>query len=255
VLQQRPNSWVTYNQLGYTLHQQGKYQEALDKFRVASLAAPKSVMALGNMGEACLQVGKFEEGLGYLKKSAALDPTWDVAVSNISSALRYQGKYEEALPYARRATVLNSADDFNWQELGDCYSSLPRHQKEARNAYLRAAQEAERHLQTDGADGPTWMRLALYRIKTGNSREADALVKKAASLGASDVDSQICKARILELLGRRDQALATLSACFRRGVTTFDIALLPDLESLRGDVRYQEMARLRTQAAPVSHPS
>ena len=255
VLQQRPNSWVTYNQLGYTLHQQGKYQEALEKFRVASLAAPKSVMALSNMGEACLQVGKFEEGLGYLKKSAALDPTWDVAVSNISSALRYQGKYEEALPYARRATVLNSADDFNWLELGDCYSSLPHRQKDARNAYLRAAQEAERHLQTDGADGPAWMRLALYRIKTGNSREADALVKKAASLGANDVDSQICKARILELLGRRDQALATLSACFQRGVTTFDIALLPDLEFLRGDVRYQEMARLRTQAAPVSHPS
>ena len=85
------------------------------------------------------------------------------------------------------------------------------------------------------------MLLALYQVKSGTPQDALSLMKKAEALGADDMDSQLFKARILELIGKRDEALATLAVCFRRGATSLQFAPFPDMDSLRRDPRYQEM--------------
>jgi eukaryotic-like serine/threonine-protein kinase len=188
-----------------------------------------------------------------LKKSLALQPDLSEAAASISLALRYQGKYEEALPFALKAVELNPANDTNWLELGDCYSSLHNRQSEAKSAYLRAAKEAEWHLRTDAADGPSWMLLALYQVKSGNTQNAISFIKKAESLGADDMDSQLCKARTLELLGRRDEALATLATCFRKGATALQVTPYPDLQSLRKDPRYREISQSTAPVTAVSN--
>jgi eukaryotic-like serine/threonine-protein kinase len=242
VLQERPNAWVAYNEWGVVLNGLGRYQEAIEKFRAASLAAPGNSQAFGNLGGAYLQVGDFAQATEALKESLTLKPN-DLAAVNASLALRYQGKLGEALPFAQQAVQLNPAEDTNWLELGECYSSLRDRESEAKAAYLRAAQQAQEHLRTDATDGASWMLLALYQVKSGNPHNALALMKKAESLGASDMDSQLFKARILELLGNRDAALATLSICFRKGATSLQFAPFPDMGSLRRDPRYLAMVR------------
>jgi serine/threonine protein kinase/tetratricopeptide (TPR) repeat protein len=243
VLKERPNDWTAYNDLGFALHEQGKYQESIQAFRAASLAAPRSSMALSHLGAEYLQVGEFAEATESLKRSIDLDPGSADSVANMSLALRYQGKYEEALGFALKSVELNPADDANWLELGECYSSLHGRQKEAKAAYVMAAKEAEKHLQTDAADGPGWMLLALYRVKLGDFQNAPLLIKKAESLGVDDLDSQLYKARILELLGKREEALEALKVCFRKGATALQITPFPDLQSLRADPRYLELTR------------
>ena len=42
--EERPNSWVTYNELGSFLQEQGRFQEAIQAFREASSAAPASAL-------------------------------------------------------------------------------------------------------------------------------------------------------------------------------------------------------------------
>lgn len=242
VLQERPNAWIAYNEWGVVLNGLGKYQEAIEKFRAASLAAPGNSQAFGNLGGAYLQVGDFAQATEALEKSLALKSN-DLAAVNASLALRYQGKFTEALSFAQQAVHLNPTEDTNWLELGECYSSLRNRQSEARAAYLRAAEEAQKHLRTDATDGPSWMLLALYQVKSGTPQNALALVRKAESLGAGDMDSQLYKARIFELLGNREAALATLSVCFRRGATSLQFAPFPDMDSLRRDPRYLAMAR------------
>jgi serine/threonine protein kinase/tetratricopeptide (TPR) repeat protein len=241
VLKERPNSWVTYNEFGSFLQEQGRYQEAIRAFRDASAAAPGSALALCSLGTAYLQTGDFAAAIETLKKSLTLAPNADYAIVNISLAFRYQGKYEDALPYALKAVQLGPGSDANWLELGDCYSSIHNHQSEAKSAYLQAAKQAEQHLQTDATDGPTWMLLALYQVKSGNTQNALSLMQKAESLGAGDMDSQIYKARILELLEKRDAALATLAACFQKGASALQIAPFPDMQALRSDPRYKQM--------------
>jgi tetratricopeptide (TPR) repeat protein len=241
VLKEHPNHWLAYNELGFGLEGQGRYQEAVKAFRAASLAAPRNSMALSNLGGEYLQIGEFAEALETLQRCLVMDPKSDYAAGYISLAMRYQGKYEAALPFARKAVELNPALDTNWLELADCYASLGNHQSAAKDAYSRASKEAERHLSTDATDGPSWMLLALYKVKSGSPQIAPSLIEKAESLGARDVESQIYKARILDLLGKREEALTTLAACLRKGATELQIVPFPDLQSLRKDPRYRQL--------------
>jgi serine/threonine protein kinase/tetratricopeptide (TPR) repeat protein len=251
-LKEHPNYWLAYNELGFGLHGQAKYREAIQAFRAASLAAPKRAMALSNLGGEYLQIGDFAEGLENIKRSMALDPDSDLAAANTSLALRYQERNEQALPFARRAVQLNPALDTNWLELADCLSSLRNHGREAKDAYARAAKEAERHLLTDPTDAPSWMLLALYKVKLGSPQNAPLLIMRAESLGARDMDSQIYKVRILELLGKRDEALTTLAACSRKGATDFQVVPFPDMQPLRKDPRYRQMMHTTTLTSVAS---
>ena len=63
-LKEHPNYWLAYNELGFGLHGQARYQEAIQAFRAASLAAPKNSMASSNLGGEYLQIGEFAEALG-----------------------------------------------------------------------------------------------------------------------------------------------------------------------------------------------
>lgn len=242
VLAVRPNYWVAYNELGVAFNSQGKYSDAIDQFQSACVAAPGSSMAFSNLGTVYMQLGHFPEAVQYLKQSLALKPN-ALAASNISGALRAQGKATDALPFAQKAVELDPADDWNWLELADCYSSLPGHQNSAKEAYRKAASAVENPLRIDSSDGASWMRFALYQVKSGRPQGALMLIKKAETFGASDMDSQLCKARILELLGRREDALAVLKTCFLNGATDFQVSSAPDLRSLQRDPRYQRLLR------------
>ena len=241
VLNEHPNFWMAYNELGFGLHGQARYKESIQAFRAASLAAPGSSLSLSNLGVEYLQIGEFADGTEALRRAFAIDPASGDTAANLSLALRYQGKFKEALAFARQAVKLNPAADTSWLELGDCYSSLPNHQRAAKDAYVRAAKEAGEHLITDYTDGPGWMLLALYNVKSGTPQSALSLVDRAEALGAHDMDSQVYKARVLEVLGHRDQALTTLAACFRKGAGDLQVVPCPDLQSLRKDSRYGQM--------------
>ena len=249
VLQERPNYWLAYHELAAAFYEQGKYQQAIEKFRAATLAAPGNSWAFANLGAAYLEIGDFEQATDSLKKSLALNPSDDLATVNTSFALRSEGKPVEALLYAQKAVQLNPTEDTNWLELGECYSSLRNRENDAKAAYLRAAQEAERHFRTDPTDGASLMLLALYRVKSGAHQNTLSLIKKAELLKAEDINSQLFKARILELLGKRDEALATLAVCFREGATSLQFASFPDMESLRRDPRYREIVQSNSPAA------
>jgi len=237
----RPNFWVNYNQLANVYHMQGKFPEAIRAFRIASAAAPANAMSLTSLGTEYLQTGDLSAAMESFRKSLTLAPNSDIVLRFASLAMRYQGKYQEALPYALKATQVNPGSDESWLELGECYSSMRNRQNEAKNAYLRAAKEAEHRLQTNPADGFVWMSLALYRVKSGRPNDALPLIQKAESLGPVEMDSQLYKGRILELLGKRDEALTTFRACFEKGATPFEVLSFPDMQALQRDPRYRQM--------------
>jgi eukaryotic-like serine/threonine-protein kinase len=237
VLKQRPNYWLAYNELGMNYNSQGNYPKALEAFRAASLAAPKNTLAMGNVASLCFQLGRFDDAIETAKKSMAIEPN-DVAAVTMADVLRAQRKYAEALQWALLAVKLNPAEGTNFLELGDCYSRIHGHSADAKNAYQSASRIQEQQMQTDPTNGPGWMLLALYRLKSSQPGNASALMKKAESLNAADLYSQLFKVRILELLGARDQALATLESCMQRGATSYQVDASVDLDSLRNDPRY-----------------
>jgi hypothetical protein len=77
------------------------------------------------------------------------------------------------------------------------------------------------------------MVLALCSAKNGEPDKALTLIAKAESFHAKDMQSQLYKVRILELAGRRYDALATIASCLSQGPTRFQIESMPDIEKLR----------------------
>jgi eukaryotic-like serine/threonine-protein kinase len=240
VINLRPNYWAGHNEFGVLLNDEGKYSQAITEFRAASLASPQNTMATNNIAAIDLQLGKTAEAVEQLKKTLA-QRTTALASGTMAAALRSQGKASDALIFAQKSVALEPSDCENWMELGDCYSVLRGHGADAKKAYAEAARVEEEELQTNPTDGPAWMLLALARAKSGSPEQSLAMIQKADSMFAGDMDSQLNKARTLEVLGRREDALKTLASCFKRGATDFQIQLMPDMGPLRSDPRYRDV--------------
>jgi eukaryotic-like serine/threonine-protein kinase len=236
----RPNYWLAHNEWGAVLEDQGKYSQALLEFRSASLAAPKNAFALKNVGSAYLELGKIPEALQCLNVSFNIKQG-DMAAIGLAEAFRVQRKYPEAIDYAQKAVKVNPNEPENWLELGDVYSSSGRFRAEAKTAYEQAAATQDEKLRTSPKDGPGWMLMALCNAKVGEPEKALTLIAKAESFYADDMGSQLFKVRILELAGRREDALATITRCLRRGPTLFRVESMPDLEMLRNSAEFKRI--------------
>jgi tetratricopeptide (TPR) repeat protein len=232
VFKLRPNYWLAHNEWGAVLEDKGDYSGALSEFQAASLAAPRNALALKNVGSAYLELGKIPEALQSLNASFTLNPD-DKAAMALAEAFRVQHKYPEAIEYAQKAVNLNPNELDNWLELGDVYASAGRSGTDAIAAFRQAAATQEEKLLTSPKDGPGWMVLALCSAKNGEPDKALTLIAKAESFHAKDMQSQLYKVRILELAGRRYDALATIASCLSQGPTRFQIESMPDIEKLR----------------------
>ena len=239
-LQLRPNDWVAHNELGTLFYAEGKYLLALSEFRTAALASPKDVLTQSNVGFMYLVLGRVSEALEKLKLSLSLRRT-AFACSSMSAALRSQHSAASALSFAREATTLDAGDSTAWLELGDCESMIAGHKNEARKAYAEAASVQREALEANRADGPGWILLGLCEAKTGASQDARTHLRMGDSLPSGDIETQMFKARLLETLGEHDAAFTTIASCLHRGATTVQVDLMPEMEQLKADPRYQEI--------------
>jgi tetratricopeptide (TPR) repeat protein len=235
----RPNYWLVYNEFGVLLSTQGEYVEAIEEFRAATLLAPLRAEAFSNLGAMFLKVGRFAEARDQFETSLRLKPMGDV-YANLSISLLSLGKYPEAAKFSRRALDLNSGNDLYWMCFADSYDAM-KLEGQARESYQRAATETERLLDRGGPDGAALRRLALYKAKLGKPEEALELLRKADDLKVSDIESKLVKARVLELLGRRNDALTTIADCLGHGGTRYDVELTPDLGKLQNDPEYERI--------------
>ena len=234
----RPNYWLAHEELGIALGWEGKYAKAAEEFRAASVAAPKQLYPLANLSSMYLQMGKLDDGLQIANRAWSLAPN-AIAAHCMAAAFRYKRSYAEALSYALQATKLSPDYSEKWIELGDCCSFVKNKKKIADDAFARTGKLEEQTLQTNPTDGPAWMKLSLAQAKAGDLEKSLKSIRKADENYADDLDSQLLKVRVLELLGRRDEALATAARSLSRGAGRIQFEVMPDTADLRNDVRFQ----------------
>lgn len=105
-LARNPGCWMAHNNLGSTLVEAGRAEEALAHFQRAIALRPRYAEAENNLGEALTRLGKPAEALAPLERAIALQPRYAEARNNLGVALLSLGRADEGVAQIAEALRL-----------------------------------------------------------------------------------------------------------------------------------------------------
>ena len=103
----------------------GRYDEAIERIRIALELEPLSRIINGNYGQWLSVAGRYEEAHEQLRKTSELDPAWAMAHWLVGQNYARQGLFSEAVPHYEQAVMLD--DSPHWIGfLGQAYAKSGR---------------------------------------------------------------------------------------------------------------------------------
>jgi hypothetical protein len=102
-----PDNYVAQVQLGNALAEQGRFAEAIDRYRAALRVKPDLAEAHGNLGALLAQEGRLDEAIAEYAEALRLNPNLADAHNNLGVALAAQGQVELAIRHYAEALRLN----------------------------------------------------------------------------------------------------------------------------------------------------
>jgi len=94
------------NQLGNTLKQEGKLDQAIDNYKEAITCQPKLSQALINIASAFLQKGQINDAIKTYSQTINYYPNWPQAHWQLGTALWHSGNYTNAINSYKKAITL-----------------------------------------------------------------------------------------------------------------------------------------------------
>ncbi len=242
VVRLRPNYWLAYNDLGYCLFKQTRYQEAADAFAQGAAVAPRVALPLTNLGTAYLLMHKDKDAEDAFRRSLERAPN-ELAYSNMGSLAFRQGHYKKAIEDYSEAIRLNPKNHRTWRNLADSYSMVGDSKKHM-ESYAKGAEILSDTVRVNPKPGGNWATLSFYHAKLGRKSDAEADLKAADQRGL-DQRGQFTKAQTLAVLGRKQEALDLVLKLIDQGLSTLDVDLALDLRQVRGDPKYRRRIAAR----------
>jgi serine/threonine-protein kinase len=144
------------------------------------------------------------------------------------------------VPWFEKATGLQPRDDKLWRNLGDAYSRVPALASKSAAAYGTAIKLAHQRLDLNPRSADALTALALYCAKAGDRANALSTARRASELPLGS-EMYLRLADTYEILGDRDQALASLGTGMAHGLGRKQIEEDADLEPLTRDSRYRNL--------------
>jgi tetratricopeptide (TPR) repeat protein len=190
--------------------------------------------AYGQLATAYLAKGDLRQAETAFRKALELDTRFTYDWYRLGHVLRLQGRFDEARQAYRRVL------DINPEEISAHYEAG------AVSQLMGDDTAARQHLQTvitkslatlkSSPTGERYLELAAAYARTGARARADATVQQAAAL---TTNLPVERAGVLALLGRDDEAMATLTAAVDGGYrNAFWLRACTDLHALQNDARF-----------------
>jgi tetratricopeptide (TPR) repeat protein len=101
LLVQHPNSGILWKALGVSLRNQGK--DSLQACARAAALLPDDFEVHSNLGTTLLDIGRADEAVASFRRSLAIKPDYADAHSNLGNALRILGRLEDSVKSCRQA--------------------------------------------------------------------------------------------------------------------------------------------------------
>jgi tetratricopeptide (TPR) repeat protein len=195
-----PEGFETVTNLGVTLLRQGHYQEAIAQSEKALRLRPDLYKARITIATALFQLGRFEEAVAEFQEVLRYKPEHAESEFNLATSLYRLGRTREALAHYRKAIALQPD---NWQAhhyAGHQHCLLGEFE-----AGIRCYDEVLR-LRPDYAEAQRFRAKALRELSRP-AQAADAY-RAALRIDAADVLASFGLAECLEQMGDRNGAIA-----------------------------------------------
>jgi len=235
-----PTYWSAQTALGNFLFRQGRAAEAVPVYRRVTELVPASPLAHNNLGAAYLMTARFAQAAVAFERSLAIDPTRS-AYSNLGTVYYFLGRYADAARMFTRGTELAAQDHRVWGNLADALWQIPASRAEARADYRHASALAQRSLEVNPKDAISWMQLAFYCARAGDTGPVDRYASRALELGADDEYVRYYAALVALERGDAGAAMDALGRAVQLGYAPQLIRAAPDFVSLRSDARFRKL--------------
>ncbi|UFS72425.1 tetratricopeptide repeat protein [Geomonas sp. RF6] len=184
---------------GNTFFREGKFQEAVDRYRAALEREPLFAEAHFNLGCALDRGGDPASALPHFMQAVSLRRDWGEARFNLGCTLARLGKVQEALPQLQAAAAISPANPGIRNNLGLTLSLLGRNE-EAEAAFLEALRLDPRYAQAHN-------NLSVLYERFGRTSEAITAAEGALRLNPAFPEALNSLANALKAQGRAQDAL------------------------------------------------
>ena len=106
-LRKAPAYWVPHMNLGLTMAQQGKIEEAIFYYRESLRLNPNSVHTHNNLGVVLLERGQIGDAIGHYVAALRLQSDYAETYNNLGVALFRRGDFDKAIAHYREALRLD----------------------------------------------------------------------------------------------------------------------------------------------------
>jgi tetratricopeptide (TPR) repeat protein len=97
------NNYITYNNYGCALKDNGNYDLAIENFNESLRIKPDYVTAINNLGMVLRDQGKIDQAIALWEKALEIEPSNPNVNANLGLTFYMQGQYEKAIEYFNRA--------------------------------------------------------------------------------------------------------------------------------------------------------
>jgi TolB-like protein/tetratricopeptide (TPR) repeat protein len=230
--------WAVHNRFGNFLEGIGRYDEAIERYVKVIQLAPDSEVGYNNLANTYLSQGKLVEAERIFSESPS--PTrW--TFQNRGLVYYYLGDFAKSVEDQKRAIKLAPENYTPWGHLADAYRFLQGNEQNARDAYAKAIQLAERELTINPASLVTIGRLSMYYAYTGQADKAREQIDRMLELSPELGGDSYYAARVMMALGDMDRAYEYFRATIDGGWSRALILSDPDLVVHAGAERFEKL--------------
>jgi TolB-like protein/tetratricopeptide (TPR) repeat protein/DNA-binding winged helix-turn-helix (wHTH) protein len=245
-----PTYWFGQTQLGNFLFRHGRIAAAVAVYQRVAQLIPAIPLAFNNLGAALEMGGDFQGAAAAFERSLALEPTRS-AYSNLGTNYYFLGRQAEATRMYTRATELAPEDHRVWGNLADALWQIEDSRAQAQQDYRHAADLAQRGLEVNPQDAVSWMQLAYYRARAGDTGHIERYTARALALGADDPNVHYYAALIALQRSDSTAALDALTRAVALGYPPHLVSAAPDFASLRSDARFRRLLTPPGKSSPA----
>lgn len=183
----------------------------------------------------CFSRNRIDEGLREIHLARQLDPKSLIIQNDLGQLLYMARRYDEAIDQERKTLEMDESLSWPHRWLGLSYL--------AKQQYPEAIAELQSEVRLSRGNSAAMALLGMVYARTGHLAEAQELLRDIRALPADQYESVAEVAWLLAALDQTDEAYEWLDKALPYRPALRNLHLLPYLDPLRSDPRFQDLQR------------